>query len=141
MKLEKIGIMQPYFFPYIGYWQLIHAVDVFVVYDDGKMIKSDWVKYKGQWFYMGADGAMVVGWQTIGGKMYHFANSGDMAQDEWVDGYFCDMSGTANDRQGKWHEDDAGNWYSDNTGWYPRSRSVRIDGEDYEFNKNGYQKV
>ena len=39
----KIGIMQPYFFPYIGYWQLIHAVDVFVVYDDGKMITNGWI--------------------------------------------------------------------------------------------------
>ncbi len=26
--------MQPYLFPYIPYWQLIHSVDVFVVYDD-----------------------------------------------------------------------------------------------------------
>ena len=39
----KIGIMQPYFFPYIGYWQLIHAVDLFVVYDDGKMITNGWI--------------------------------------------------------------------------------------------------
>lgn len=39
----KIGIMQPYFFPYIGYWQLIHAVDVFVVYDDGKLITNGWI--------------------------------------------------------------------------------------------------
>jgi hypothetical protein len=29
----KLAIMQPYFFPYIGYWQLIHAVDRFVAYD------------------------------------------------------------------------------------------------------------
>lgn len=35
--------MQPYFFPYIGYWQLIHAVDVFVIYDDGKMITNGWI--------------------------------------------------------------------------------------------------
>jgi len=30
----KIGVMQPYFIPYIGYWQLINAVDQYVVYDD-----------------------------------------------------------------------------------------------------------
>ena len=29
----KLALMQPYFFPYIGYWQLIHAVDVFVLLD------------------------------------------------------------------------------------------------------------
>ena len=35
--------MQPYFFPYIGYWQLIHAVDRFVVYDDVNYIKGGWI--------------------------------------------------------------------------------------------------
>ena len=30
----KLGIMQPYFFPYIGYWQAINAVDEYVLYDD-----------------------------------------------------------------------------------------------------------
>lgn len=27
-----LGIMQPYFLPYIGYFQLINAVDKFIVY-------------------------------------------------------------------------------------------------------------
>jgi hypothetical protein len=39
----KVGIMQPYFFPYIGYWQLINAVDKFVIYDDVNFIKSGWI--------------------------------------------------------------------------------------------------
>lgn len=39
----KVAIMQPYFFPYIGYWQLIHAVDRFVIYDDVNYIKGGWV--------------------------------------------------------------------------------------------------
>jgi hypothetical protein len=38
-----IGIMQPYFLPYIGYWQLISAVDVFVVYDNIKYTKKGWI--------------------------------------------------------------------------------------------------
>lgn len=37
------AIMQPYFFPYIGYFQLIHAVDKFVVYDDVNYIKRGWI--------------------------------------------------------------------------------------------------
>ena len=40
---KKIGIMQPYFFPYIGYWQLIKAVDEFVIYDDVNYIKQGWI--------------------------------------------------------------------------------------------------
>lgn len=36
----KLGIMQPYFFPYLGYFQLINAVDKYVVYDDVNFIKG-----------------------------------------------------------------------------------------------------
>ncbi len=39
----KLGIMQPYFFPYIGYWQLLNAVDTYVVYDDVNYINRGWV--------------------------------------------------------------------------------------------------
>ena len=39
----KIGIMQPYFFPYMGYWQLINAVDKYVIYDDVNFIKNGWI--------------------------------------------------------------------------------------------------
>ncbi len=38
-----LGIMQPYFMPYIGYWQLLAAVDTYVVYDDVNYIKGGWV--------------------------------------------------------------------------------------------------
>jgi len=39
----KIAIMQPYLFPYIGYFQLINAVDKFVFYDDVNFIKRGWI--------------------------------------------------------------------------------------------------
>lgn len=39
----KLGIMQPYFFPYIGYWQLINAVDKYVIFDDVNFIKRGWI--------------------------------------------------------------------------------------------------
>jgi len=39
----KLGIMQPYFFPYIGYWQLMKAVDKYVIYDDVNFIKGGWI--------------------------------------------------------------------------------------------------
>ena len=39
----KLGIMQPYFFPYIGYWQLINLVDTFVIYDDVTFIKQGYI--------------------------------------------------------------------------------------------------
>lgn len=39
----KYAVMQPYFFPYIGYFQLMAEVDVFVVYDNIKYTKKGWI--------------------------------------------------------------------------------------------------
>jgi len=39
----KLGIMQPYLFPYIGYFQLINAVDKFVILDDVNFITRGWI--------------------------------------------------------------------------------------------------
>lgn len=39
----KLAIMQPYLFPYIGYFQLINAVDKFVIYDDVNYINKGWI--------------------------------------------------------------------------------------------------
>jgi hypothetical protein len=39
----KIAVMQPYFFPYIGYFQLINLVDTFVFFDDVNFINRGWI--------------------------------------------------------------------------------------------------
>lgn len=39
----KLAIMQPYFLPYIGYWQMMGAVDLFVVYDNIQYTKKGWI--------------------------------------------------------------------------------------------------
>jgi len=39
----KAAIMQPYFLPYIGYFQLMAEVDVLVVYDNIKYTKKGWI--------------------------------------------------------------------------------------------------
>jgi hypothetical protein len=39
----KVAVMQPYFFPYLGYFQLINSVDKFVFYDDVSFIKKGWI--------------------------------------------------------------------------------------------------
>lgn len=49
----RLAIMQPYFFPYMGYFQMIHAVDDFVIYDSVNYIKRGWINrnnilFKGQ---------------------------------------------------------------------------------------------
>lgn len=39
----KVAVMQPYFFPYLGYYQLVKAVDTFVFFDDVNFIKRGWI--------------------------------------------------------------------------------------------------
>jgi hypothetical protein len=39
----KLAIMQPYFMPYIGYFQLINSVDEFVIYDNIQYTKKGWI--------------------------------------------------------------------------------------------------
>lgn len=39
----KLGIMQPYFVPYLGYWQLLNAVDNYVIFDDVNYINRGWI--------------------------------------------------------------------------------------------------
>ena len=55
----KIGIMQPYFSPYLGYWQLMNEVNI---YDDA-YIKHGWInrnagipetKYPRKWLLWGS---------------------------------------------------------------------------------------
>ena len=40
---KYIAFTQPYFFPYIGYWQLIHAADFFLIGDNVHYIKHHWI--------------------------------------------------------------------------------------------------
>jgi hypothetical protein len=39
----KLAIMQPYFLPYVGYFQLISSVDQFIIYDNIKYTKKSWI--------------------------------------------------------------------------------------------------
>lgn len=39
----KIAVMQPYFFPYVGYFELITQVNTFVFLDDAQYTKKSWI--------------------------------------------------------------------------------------------------
>lgn len=43
MSQVKVSIEQPYFFPYLGYFQIINYMDKYVIYDDVNYIKGGWV--------------------------------------------------------------------------------------------------
>ncbi|MDO4187539.1 MAG: WbqC family protein [Lachnospiraceae bacterium] len=40
---KRVGIMQPYFMPYLGYWQHMASTDEYVLYDDVNYIKKGWI--------------------------------------------------------------------------------------------------
>jgi len=54
----RIGIMQPYFFPYVGYFSLIRATDFWSVFDDVQFIRHGWIERnrmlnsKNEWHYI-----------------------------------------------------------------------------------------
>jgi len=55
----RLAIMQPYFFPYLGYFQLAAAVDRFVFYDDVNFIKNGWIN-RNRWCVNGRAGYFTI---------------------------------------------------------------------------------
>ncbi len=51
--------MQPYFFPYIGYFQLIRSVDLFILYDNIKYTKKGWIN-RNRFLQNGTDSVFSV---------------------------------------------------------------------------------
>ena len=68
----KLGIMQPYLFPYLGYFQLIQAVDCFVIYDDVNFIKGGWINRN---FILGKDGPQRITLQLSGASPNKLINA------------------------------------------------------------------
>ncbi len=56
--MRKVAIMQPYFFPYIGYFSLIKHTDEFIIFDAVQFIRHGWIernrilKQDGDWVYI-----------------------------------------------------------------------------------------
>jgi hypothetical protein len=67
----KLAVMQPYFFPYIGYWQLISAVDTFVIYDDVNYIKQGWINRNN---IIGSNFNQLISLQVIGASSFKLIN-------------------------------------------------------------------
>jgi len=110
--------------------------------ETGAMAKSEWVKYKSKWYYLGADGVMVYGWQTIGGKKYYFyegVNDGHMAASEWIDSLWLEKTGEQKYKyKGSWKQDSKGKKYVDESGWYAKNCTMKIEKKEYKFDKKGY---
>ena len=55
----KLAIMQPYLFPYLGYFQLVRCVDHFVFFDDVNFIMRGWIN-RNQYLHDGAGKLFTV---------------------------------------------------------------------------------
>ena len=77
----KLGIMQPYFVPYIGYWQLMNAVDMYVVYDDVNYIKGGWISRNR---ILSSEGIQYFGVQMVGASSNKLINEVGVELDERV---------------------------------------------------------
>lgn len=42
-RIDSVVLMQPYFFPYIGYYSLIDKADIFIVCDEVQYIRQGWM--------------------------------------------------------------------------------------------------
>lgn len=46
-SVTRVGSMQPYFLPYLGYFSLIKHADIWVVFDTPKFIRHGWIERNG----------------------------------------------------------------------------------------------
>ena len=94
---------------------------------------------KGWWFeYPGGDYPSGQ-WLQISDSWYYFGNDGYMEAECYRDGCWLGSSGAwvPDYSNGHWCSDSVGWWYED-SGWYPTSQWLQIDGSWYYFKADGY---
>ncbi|MBR6897963.1 MAG: hypothetical protein IKN24_07310 [Lachnospiraceae bacterium] len=102
---------------------------------------TGWQKIDDIWYYFSNAGVMQTGWLKIGGSWYLFKDNGQMAENEWVDGYWLSAGGKwTYTARGSWRQNSKGRWFGDTSGWYAKNTTIKIDGEFYTFDANGYAK-
>ena len=130
----------------------------YYVADDGKMVIG-WLDYNGKKYYLNASGAMVTGWKRVEKNWYYFNKTGamqtgwitvddvkyylykdgHMASSEWIKGLWFNKDGSQTYQYlGEWKSNAKGKWWEDESGWYPKNTTQKIDGVEYAFDAKGY---
>jgi hypothetical protein len=78
----KTAIMQPYFLPYVGYFQLIDSVDLFILYDNIKYTKNGWIN-RNRFLLNGKDVMFSL-------PLKRAADHLDIRERELADDFICD---------------------------------------------------
>ena len=50
--------------------------------DQGWMKSNEWINPGGKWYYLSNDGAMLTGYNRVGGTPYFFRTSGDLVENK-----------------------------------------------------------
>ena len=107
---------------------------------DEKAATAGWRKSgKGWWYGTGGNTYLKSTWQKIDGKWYYFKADGYAAQNEFVQGWWCNKNCIQSDpvKYG-WHRSSGGWWYGAAGGWYAKNATYVIDGAKRTFDRNGY---
>lgn len=89
---DKVGIMQPYFMPYLGYIGLIKHVDYFLLFDTVQFIRHGWIernrilKSKEEWLYIKVPIVKNKGQKTV------IKNVEVKTDQNWVDKLIAQLS-------------------------------------------------
>ena len=137
--VDKDGVMQT------G-WQFIN--DEWRYFNSSGEMQTGWVNVSGKWYYFEEDqnepkdpkiATMYTGWKKIGGVWYYFKPSGAMAANEYYNGYWLNANGSwTYQHKASWRMTNGKWWFGDDSGWYAKDETVRINDKDYNFDANGY---
>ena len=151
VKLEKPGeIIRPYggtsllsFYPIFETAGWFKSDSIWYYQKQGELVKNDWLKYQGYWYFMdGAGGMIHGGWICSEDIWYYFKDSGIMMSNEWKfynnRWYYLKSSGAM--ASNEWIYDQ-GNWYFvKSSGAMASQEWVYIQGKWYYFESSGVMK-
>ena len=151
VKLEKPGeITRPYsgtsllsFYPIFETAGWFKSDSIWYYQKQGELVKNDWLKYQGYWYFMDGAGGMIHGdWICSEDIWYYFKDSGIMMSNEWKfynnRWYYLKSSGAM--ASNEWIYDQ-GNWYFVKlSGAMAIQEWVYIQGKWYYFESSGVMK-
>jgi hypothetical protein len=79
--MKKVVIMQPYFFPYLGYFHLLDSCDIFVFLDNVNYINRGWVN-RNQFIFSGSPNMFTI--PLNGASQNKLINEIEIADGRWT---------------------------------------------------------